>query len=247
MFPPDAYTKPFDKPARDLAPLVNPPTIRHRNTRIADEEEDTGRAPSTRGSTIAESWVDRAISGSQKEDFPLLDPEADPEPEDLPPLMTWGTLLATPRALDGSSDPLDGPSFKFPKPKSRDELGRKLGTKASKSMTDRAKQYRPATTPNGSLSGTLRAAAERTRTGDRSVRAGTMGPPPATPRREGNLTPAARSLLDRSLGRTPRSGGLGFGSGGSARGAAMEKGNGWGSGSGGARSWTPSPAPRRPM
>lgn len=248
MFPPDAYTKPFDKPGRDAAPLANPPTISHRNTRIADEEEETGRPPSTRGSTVAESWVDRAIFGSQREEFPLLDPEADPEPEDLPPLMTWGTLLATPRALDESGDPLDGPSFKFPEHKSRDELGRKLGGKASKAMSDRARAYTPRGpgTPNSALSGTLRAAVERTRTGDRSVRAGTMGPP-ATPRREGNLTPAARTLLDRSLGRTPRSGGLGFGSGGSARRAAMEKGSGWGGGSRGAMSWTPSPAPRRPM
>lgn len=250
MFPPDAYTKPFEAKPRPPASLTNPPTISHRNTRIQDEEEESGRAPSTRGSTVAESWVDRAISGSSSSrEFELLG-EADPEPEDLPPLMTWGTLLATPRALDDSSDPLDArPSFKIPETKKRDDLGRRLGTQASKAMSDRARAYgAPGTpgTPKG-LSGALRAAAEKTRMGDRSVRgtSSTMGPP-STPRREGNLTPAARSLLDRSLGRTPR-GGLGISSGAKARSAAMEKGSGWGGGSRGAMSWTPSPAPRRPM
>ncbi len=236
MFPPDAYTKPFDQ-QRPKVSATHPPSISHRNTRIADEEEDNGSAPSIRGSTVAESWVDRAITGG-REEYALLD-EADPDPEDLPPLMTYGTLLATPRALDGSNDPLDGPTYKLPEPKSRDELGRKLGTKASKAMSERARAYQK---PSGVSA--LRAAAERTRIADRSS-GGRMGPP-ATPRREGNLTPAARSLLDRSLGRTPR-GGLGLSSAGSARGAAMEKGSGWGGGSGGARSWTPSPAPRRPM
>lgn len=236
MFPPDAYTKPFDQQRPNVS-RTNPPSISHRNTRIADEEEESGSAPSVRGSTVAESWVDRAITG-EREAYALLD-EADPDPEDLPPLMTYGTLLATPRALDSSDDPLDGPSFKFPAPKSRDELGRKLGTKASKAMSDRARSYHK---PSGVSA--LRAAAERTRTTDLS-RGGQMGPP-ATPRREGNLTPAARTLLDRSLGRTPR-GGLGLSSGGSARGAAMEKGSGWGGASRGAMSWTPSPAPRRPM
>jgi protein DGCR14 len=236
MFPPDAYTKPFDQ-QRPKVSATHPPSISHRNTRIADEEEDNGSAPSIRGNTVAESWVDCAITGG-REEYALLD-EADPDPEDLPPLMTYGTLLATPRALDGSNDPLDGPTYKLPEPKSRDELGRKLGTKASKAMSERARAYQK---PSGVSA--LRAAAERTRIADRSS-GGRMGPP-ATPRREGNLTPAARSLLDRSLGRTPR-GGLGLSSAGSARGAAMEKGSGWGGGSGGARSWTPSPAPRRPM
>ncbi|BEI80923.1 hypothetical protein CcaverHIS002_0200830 [Cutaneotrichosporon cavernicola] len=236
MFPPDAYAKPFDQ-ERPKVSALHPPSISHRNTRIADEEEESGSAPSIRGSTVAESWVDRAITG-EREEYALLN-EADPDPEDLPPLMTYGTLLATPRALDGSTDPLDGPKFKFPEPKSRDELGRKLGTKASKAMSERARSYQK---PSGVSA--LRAAAARTRIGDSSS-GGKMGPP-ATPRREGNLTPAARSLLDRSLGRTPRSG-MGLSSGGSARGAAMERGSGWGGGNRGAMSWTPSPAPRRPM
>ncbi|GMK56190.1 hypothetical protein CspeluHIS016_0300300 [Cutaneotrichosporon spelunceum] len=236
MFPPDAYSKPFDQ-ERPKVSATHPPSISHRNTRIADEEEENGPAPSIRGSTVAESWVDRAITG-EREEYALLD-EADPDPEELPPLMTYGTLLATPRALDSATDPLDGPKFKFPEQKSRDELGRKLGTKASKAMSDRARAYQK---PSGVSA--LRAAAARTRLGDRS--SGGKMAPPATPRREGNLTPAARSLLDRSLGRTPR-GGLGLSSGGNARGAAMEKGSGWGGGNRGAMSWTPSPAPRRPM
>lgn len=167
------------------------------------------------------------------DDYSLLPHEADPEPEDLPPLMTWGTLLATPRALDGSGDPLDlsGPTFRMPETKHRDDIGRRLGSKAGKSMRDRAAAHSPRP-GSSSLSSVL-----RSKTGDKSIR-GSMGPP-STPQRQGNLTPAAKSLLDRSLGRTPQRSGLGFGSGGGVR------GSGFGKTGHGAKSWDQSPAPGR--
>lgn len=178
----------------------------------------------------------------------MLPTDPDPTPEDLPPLMTWGKLLATPRALDDSGDPLDlsGPSFRLPDTKRRDDIGRKLGNKAGKSIADRAKAHAPRPIPSTpSLTDTLRAAAAKTRSGDRSVRGGPMLPP-STPRREGNLTPAARSLLDRTVGRTPQRGGLGALSvSARARSSIMEKGSGWGKSNVAGRSWTPSPAPRR--
>lgn len=138
--------------------------------------------------------------------------------------------MATPRALDGGEDPLDGPSFTLPDTKRRDEIGRKLGDKASRSMNERAKGF----TPRANTS--LRSLAGRTQRpgagGDRTP--GGMGPP-ATPRRRDDLTPAAQRLLERSLG-----------VGGRARGAVMEKGAGWGKSSSTAKlSWTPSPAHRR--
>lgn len=145
--------------------------------------------------------------------------------------MTWGTLLATPRALDGSSDPLDfsGPTFRFPETKHRDDIGRKLGSKASKSMRERAAMHTPR--QNRTTPSVLRPKSGST--------LGSMGPP-ATPKREGNLTPAAKNLLDRSLGRTPqRGGGLGFGSGGGVR------SSGFGKPTVGAKGWEASPLPRR--
>jgi protein DGCR14 len=154
--------------------------------------------------------------------------------------MTWGTLLATPKRLeDESIGADDGPAFRLPERKRRDELGRKLGSKASRAIADRARAYAPTpgrTSRTPSLPDSLR-----------SRRDAAAMPPPGTPR-AGSLTPAARSLLDRSMGRTPRGGsglGLGLGSGGTARGAAMEKGSAWARGGLGGKSWTPSPAPRR--
>ncbi len=185
--------------------------------------------------------------------YPLLPNDPSPSPTELPSLLTWGTLLATPRALDGNDDPLDlsHPSFRMPESKRRDELGRKLADKASRSMNARAAGF----TPRSSTA--LQNLADRTQ---RSVRGektpGKMLPPISTPRREG-LTPAAKRLLERSVARNPitqsSKAGLGISTGGKNRGAAMEKGSGWGAiGKGGfggrevgGMSWTPSPGHRR--
>lgn len=164
----------------------------------------------------------------------------------MPSLLTWGTLLATPRALDGNDDPLDSSrSFKMPENKRRDEIGRKLADKASRSMHDRAKGFTPRAS-GSSLGAVLRTAADKTQ---RSVRGektpGTMHPPSTPGRRADMLTPAARRLLDRSVGRSPvTSGHSGLGTSSRNRGAAMEKGSGW-SNLGGKKvtgmNWTPSP------
>jgi protein DGCR14 len=177
--------------------------------------------------------------------YPLLPMDPSPSPTDLPSLLTWGTLLATPRALDGSGDPLDmsGPTFRMPDSKRRDELGRRLGDRAGKSMHERAKGFTPST---------LRAAADRTQRAARSDKTpGQMLPPASTPRRSDNLTPAAKRLLERSLGRSPAPIGRSeiIGTSGRNRGAAMERGSGWGLGGKGGlggrnvggMSWTPSP------
>lgn len=177
-----------------------------------------------------------------------------PSPQDLPSLLTWGTLASTPRALDpsGSTDPLDlsRPAFKLPDNKRRDEIGRKLGNKASRAINERAKAYTPQRSSGTSaLSAALRSAADKTQRSGRDKTPGRSAMlPPSTPRPD-TLTPAARQLLQRSMGVTGKSG-VGIGTAGRNRGAVMERGQGWGGGGSrqgkevGKMNWTPSPAHR---
>ena len=173
-------------------------------------------------------------------DYALVPAVPSPSPSELGPnavkeLMTWGTLLGTPRALGGDDDiDLAPTNFKMADPGRRDDIGRRLATNASKSMRERAQGY--GTTPKG-----LAVLAAGNATGSRSngQRAGSMGPPAlptpgsATPRRRAEaLTPAAKSLLQRSVLGTPqRSGVSGLGlprsAGTRSRGEAMEKTGGW--------------------
>lgn len=235
MFPPDSYTSPYPPPPSASAPSSATarkgpaPSVAYRNTRLDGDEEEKGPAPST---SYASSWVDRAVRGKRRrpsistsasdaastalgadsddeeEDnakkYDLVDEEPDLEPEELP-LMTYGSLLATPKRVSTDDDdgPTfdDGPSFRFPEEKKRDEIGRKLGNKAGKAISDRARMYAPST-PKGSSA--LKAAASRTIMGSAGRSGGSMGPPST----RGNLTPAAQALLQRTMGRTPLRSGL---------------------------------------
>jgi protein DGCR14 len=184
------------------------------------------------------------------DNYSLLPKDPSPSPQDLPSLLTWGTLLATPKALDGSDDPLDTsrPSFKLPETKRRDEIGRKLGDKASRSMNARAQSYTPRLNASG-LGAALRSAADKSARGtgfgkvEKTPGRGGMLPPSSTPRRTDALTPAARQLLKRSMG-VSTSPGLGrLSTGARNRSSAMETNSNW---SGlrkdpGEKSWTPSP------
>jgi protein DGCR14 len=265
-FSADADTSPY--PSLNAAPKPigrsAPPTISHAATRLPDEDEvrpaRAGTASSRRGSSPARSMVDAAIKGTpyhprgRDEDqgpsignYSLVPNDPSPSPQELPSLLTWGTLASTPRALDGNSDdPLDlsRPSFKLPENKRRDELGRKLGNKASKAINERARAYTPQRSSGSSaLTAALRSAADRTTKARGDKTPGKMLPP-STPKAD-TLTPAARQLLQRSMGLSGRSG---FGTGGRNRGAVMEKGQGWGGGSKadvGKMNWTPSPAHRK--
>lgn len=164
--------------------------------------------------------------------YPLVRPDASPSPHDLPSLLTWGTLLATPRALDGGSrssnndngigmgDPLEAqeqeqPAFRLPETKKRDEIGRRLADKASRSMRDKARGFtsRPSSSSSGLRGGKT---------------PGSMGPP-ATPRRHADsLTPAAKRLLEKTVGRTPMSASrTGSGAGGESRSSRPQKNMGW--------------------
>ncbi|KAJ9107405.1 hypothetical protein QFC21_000855 [Naganishia friedmannii] len=276
MFGPDADVNPVfpgPRPAMTAAQMrADPPEIRHANTRLEGEDEgdDQDARSSRRGTSPSRSRVGAAIAGKQYQpssamprygNYPLVPVAPSPSPSELgsdavKQLMTWGTLLGTPRALDGddSADADMTPNnFKISEPKRRDEIGRRLATNASKSMRERAKGF--GSTPKGLAVLSGRDA------GSTRVRAGSMRPPSlptpgsVTPRRrEEALTPAGRSLLQRSVFGTPGRGepsglGLSRSAGSRSRGEAMERANGWNSSSGNKashkRTWTPSPAPRR--
>ncbi|WRT70805.1 uncharacterized protein IL334_007804 [Kwoniella shivajii] len=266
MFPADSNSAPYPKPrSENTEPVANPPSISHANTRLPEEEEvrpGRGAGSSRRGSSPARSWVDAAVKGTPYHrepsmptinNYPLLPNDPSPSPQDLPSLLTWGTLLSTPRALDGNDDPLDtSKSFRLPENKRRDEIGRKLADKASRSISERAKSFTPQRS-GSTLSTTLRAAADRSRRAEKTPYngKGKMLPPSSTmtPRRQAdNLTPAARNLLERSVGRSPlihsgssfgRAGGLS--TSGRNRGAVMENKSGWGGKTERRMTWTPSP------
>lgn len=149
-------------------------------------------------------------------------------------LMTWGTLNATPRIISQSDDvPEEVPplnTFQISAPSSREALSHRLSESAAKSL--RAKAGLIGSTP---LLG---------RTPSRTPARGSMAPPNWTPRRAdapGNLTPAAKRLLDRTT----------LGTAAARRADAMGKISGWG-GNGSSKEkdlnhvrWTPTPVTRR--
>lgn len=102
-------------------------------------------------------------------------------------LMTWGTLNATPRIINQtgvSTEP--SPAFRIPEVTSREAIAHKLSNKAAKSLRVKAEMFTPKTS--------------KTRASGQKLN-GSMGPPSWTPRRSeavGNLTPAARRLLERT-------------------------------------------------
>jgi len=162
-----------------------------------------------------------------------------PNPAELGPkamkqLMTTGTLMATPRVIQSDdiaeSITADSP-FRIAEVSRRETISRQLSNKASKSLKEKA-ELMGLRTP-GIVGKTL-----RTPGGSSSVRRD-MPPPSWTPRADapGNLTPAAKRLLERTT----------FGSAAASRRAeAMEKGAAWDAGKGRGQEpnqirWTPTP------
>ncbi|WVO16934.1 hypothetical protein L204_104620 [Cryptococcus depauperatus] len=206
MYPPDANTNPYPKPSSGSTSSSGlRPGITHGNTRLGGNEGGhTIRLGSTRGSSPTRSLIDAAVRGTpyvsdsgipKVNEYSLLSDDPSPVPQNMPSLLTWGSLLATPRALDSKGDPLDKtPAYKMPEVKRRDELGRKLADKASKAMKSKAKGFTPRLAES-SLNLSRK---------EKNVRAlGNMGPP-STPRRQADsLTPAAKRLLDRTVNRAP--------------------------------------------
>lgn len=142
--------------------------------------------------------------------------------------MTWGTLSATPRIISQSNDPADLPPpstpFHLPDPSARERISQKLSNDASKSLRAKAGLLGLSRTPGGT---------SRTPVSKK----GTMLPPSWTPRRSeaaGNLTPAAKRLLDRTT----------MGALASRRAEAMERVAGWSAGQKDMSKvrWTPTPS-----
>ncbi|KAG8927160.1 hypothetical protein FRC02_008429 [Tulasnella sp. 418] len=212
MFLPDANESPYHQPsqvassseASDKKNRGPPKTIIHANTRLpsqSEPSEDSSQPPSPTRSRIA-----AAISGTPYhpasdspkirgygfvDELPTPKPE-DMEPEQIKQLMTWGTIMSTPRVLstdDGepAGMPVDSP-FVIKPPNARDALARKLGGEAGRSLAKKA----------GLLNGTS------VRTPASSSSSRIIG----TPKRTDMLTPAARRLLDRTRGGGATPGGL---------------------------------------
>ncbi|KAG8958932.1 hypothetical protein FRC00_002135 [Tulasnella sp. 408] len=204
MFPPDADVSPYQTSSSELlaeGSRTEAPTIVHANTRLPEQSE--GAEGSVAGSSVppspTRSRIAAAISGlsyvpstdsPKVRGFGFVDAIPSPSPsqlgaEGMKELMTLGTLLATPRVISGSDDPLEDaatPSpFVIKPPNSRDMLGRRLGNEAGRSLTKKANLLGGATprTPGGGIDkrGNLTA---------------------STPRRVDILTPAARRLLSRT-------------------------------------------------
>ncbi|TFK41043.1 nuclear protein DGCR14 [Crucibulum laeve] len=244
MFAPDADESPYhSKPSVDLLP--EPKVIKYGNTRLPEQDQTSSSRSASEPPSPTRSRIDAAITGTPyrpksptQNGFSLVPSVPSPTPSELGPvamkqLMTWGTLQATPRIISKFNDPHDAhpPStpFHLPDISSREAISHKLSNKASKSLRAKAGLLglgATGHTPGVSTPG----------------RKGSMAPPSWTPRRSeaaGNLTPAARRLLERST----------MGTAAVKRAEAMERKAAWDSASKGKERelnqvrWTPTPSP----
>lgn len=205
MFPPDADESPYHPTNLTAAPS-DPKLIKYGNTRLLEYEHSSS---SSRGRSAppspTRSRVDAAITGTPYHPkspainaFSLVPNLPSPTASELGPtavkqLMTWGTLNATPRIISQSEDtalPPPSTPFHIPAMSSREMISHKLSNKASKSLRTKAGLL-------GLAGSTPGISVPRTPTGKK----GNMAPPSWTPRRSeapGNLTPAARRLLERT-------------------------------------------------
>lgn len=257
MFSPDANVSPYHPPPpavnADGTPLPGPERgrVTHSATRLPSQSESSSASvpPSPTRSRIG-----AAISGTpyhrnaNVEDIPkvggygFVDALPSPEPSKLGPeamkeLMTWGTLLGTPRIIrddDGpnatgepsfSSSLSSSSPFTISHPTTRDALGRRLGTQASRSLREKAALLSSGSTPLAGGGGIRK---RKPSGADMDM------PPPSTPhgRNADLLSPAARVLLGRTktgnaLGLTPRSTGTSGSGSGRGRGSVDLRNVGW--------------------
>ncbi|KAG8864035.1 hypothetical protein FRB96_006908 [Tulasnella sp. 330] len=221
MFPPDADESPYHRPPTVLTTVEKDdarhaaPMIVHANTRLPEQSEGLDGSHTPQPPSPSRSRVAAAISGTpylprsdspKVQGFGYVEAVPSPSPSELGPdrvkeLMTWGTLLATPRILSSSDDPTDlSPSpFQIKAPYARDELGRRLGSEAGRALAKRAELLGGGLPKKNKMAGKGKDSEEKKWTA-------------STPKRVDMLTPAARRLLDR----TKAGGGLTSGSGGSS-------------------------------
>lgn len=265
MFPPDADVSPYDPSTSIVSSKADavPGVVKHDNTRLP-EQDIVGKTESLSvPPSPTQSRIGAAIEGTPcrsihtaflSSDLVLADrpksPTAGgfslvpnvPSPtademgsKAVKQLMTWGTLNATPRVIsqaDHVSEDIPPPNtFQILAPSSREALSHKLSASAAKSLRAKA----------GFLNGSTPLLG---RTPARTPARSSMAPPNWTPRRAdapGNLTPAAKRLLDRTT----------LGTAAARRAEAMGKVSGWG-GNGSSKEkdlshmrWTPTPVTRK--
>ncbi|XP_006454429.1 hypothetical protein AGABI2DRAFT_214479, partial [Agaricus bisporus var. bisporus H97] len=230
MFSPDADISPYHPPSKTIMEADKkgePKMVSHGSTRLKEQEHATHSSGLSEPPSPTRSRIDAAISGTPYrprsptvDDIRSLVPTLpNPTPEQLGPeamkhLMTWGTLNATPRVLSGPEIEEPNTAFKIHEMSSREALSRRLATSASKNLTAKAEMLGLRTPGISRGRGKVK---------------GDMGPPTRTPRRAaaaGNLTPAAKRLLERST----------HGAGGVRRTEGMDLNH---------VRWTPTPSSRR--
>jgi protein DGCR14 len=251
MFSPGVDVSPYDPSSAKSTPAKGPPkTIKHGNTRLAEQDERFSSSRSEPPSPT-QSRVDNAIAGTpctsttlvaractQTHTFPTDRPKSpgvnnfsyvpslpSPTPSELGPeavkqLMTWGTLAGTPRILSQSDDPAEA-SGPVPSTPFHISAPTKREVLSHKLSSSASKSLRAKAGP-----------AFARRKGD-------MPPPSWTPRRAeapGSLTPAAKKLLDRTT----------MGTAASRRAEAMGRAAGWEKNKDKDLNrvrWTPTPSP----
>ncbi|KAF8912774.1 nuclear protein DGCR14 [Gymnopilus junonius] len=242
MFPPDADVSPYQAKPTSAEAEANPKSVNYASTRLAEQEHEVSDHKSASAPpSPTRSRVDAAISGtpyrpsSPKEaGFSLIPNLPSPTPAELGPaalkqLMTWGSINATPRIISQGGDPTDlRTPFRIPEISAREAISHRLSDSASKSLRAKAEKLNSSSRTPRTIKSTLLG------------KKGSMGPPSFTPRKAqaaGNLTPAARRLLQRTA----------MGTAASRRAEAMEQNAGWDLGSKGKEKdlsrvrWTPTP------
>ncbi|KAF9499767.1 hypothetical protein BDN71DRAFT_1441346 [Pleurotus eryngii] len=229
MFPPDANESPYH-PSTSAVTTPNSKVVLHNNTRLPEQEESSNFSRSSSAPpSPTRSRIDAAISGtpyrprSPPGTFSLVPDLPSPTPSELGPkavqqLMTWGTLMGTPRVISSGDDDIPTPStpFRIAAPSSRESLSHRLSNDASRRLRAKADLINGGRTPSHSLGKKSMSALGAT------VRKGAMPPPSWTPQRNvaatpGSLTPAAKRLLDRTT----------LGTAATRRAEAMTRSAGW--------------------
>jgi protein DGCR14 len=241
MFAPDANISPYHQP-KSAQVDANLKGVHYASTRLPEHEHQVGESEFSEPPSPTRSRIDAAITGTpyrpsspKQQTFPLVPNLPSPTPAELGPialkhLMTWGTLTSTPRIISETGDSVDlRTPFHIPAITAREVMGHKLSDNASKSLRAKADMLGSTNrlkTAKVSLLGKKRS----------------MGPPPSTPRRAeaaGNLTPAARRLLQRTT----------IGTAAKRRAEVMERDTSWDSSKEGKGRdldrvrWTPTPTP----
>ncbi|KAH8835192.1 nuclear protein DGCR14 [Flagelloscypha sp. PMI_526] len=208
MFGPEADDSPYHSKDQFFS-NPDPKFLKPGNTRIFEQTDAATSSSSSEPPSPSRSRINAAINdepyrpSASSDAFQLVPNLPSPTPAELGPnamkqLMTVGKLMATPRII--SADETPGTPFRISEPSSREALSHRLADGARKALRTKANLISGKPTPRPGIAG-----------------AGSMPPPSWTPRKNStSLTPAARNLLDRSMG-----------SAASRRASAMDKSSGW--------------------